>query len=192
VATFLYRLGRLAFRRRWTVALMWLATMAAVVFAASQAPGTSDERFSMPGIEAQQADDLAEERFAGATADGATARVVFVAPDGQKVTASANRAAIEKTVTELADGPQVDSADDPFQTESIKTESIKDATVEEPFTAIRTSRDRPVPPIQRAMARASDQPRRPAPRSGSGQAPCGEGIGGGFGGARARFDGDSK
>ncbi|MFS4092474.1 hypothetical protein [Streptomyces sp. AF1A] len=66
---------------------MWLAT-SAVVFAASQAPETSDERFSMPGIEAQKAYDLADERFPGATADGATARVVFVAPDGQKVTAS--------------------------------------------------------------------------------------------------------
>lgn len=36
----------------------------------------------MPGIEAQKAYDLAQERFPGALADGATARVVFVAPTG--------------------------------------------------------------------------------------------------------------
>ncbi|MGW1623942.1 MMPL family transporter [Streptomyces sp. NPDC002172] len=119
MATFLDRLGRLAFRRRWTVVLMWLAVMAAVGLAASQAPGTSDERFSMPGIEAQKAYDLAQERFPGVLADGATARVVFVARGGQKVTAPDNRAAIEKAVAKLAGGPQVSRADDPFRTDAV-------------------------------------------------------------------------
>ncbi|WP_105967774.1 MMPL family transporter [Streptomyces geranii] len=130
MATFLYRVGRLAFRRRWTVVLVWLAALAAVGLASSQAPGTSDERFSMPGIEAQKAYDLAQERFPGALADGATARVVFVAPAGQKVTATDNRAAVEKAVAELADGPQVDKADDPFRTNSVsKDASTAYATV---------------------------------------------------------------
>ncbi|WP_405728980.1 MMPL family transporter [Streptomyces sp. NBC_00028] len=130
MATFLYRLGHLAFRRRWTVALIWLATMAGVVLAASQAKGTSDERFSMPGIEAQQAYDLAQERFPGTTVDSASAQVVFVAPAGQKVTASANRAAVEKAVAALADGPQVDRVDDPFQSEAVsKDGSTAYATV---------------------------------------------------------------
>ncbi|MGW2523780.1 MMPL family transporter [Streptomyces sp. NPDC001617] len=119
MATFLDRLGRLAFRRRWTVVLMWLAVMVAVGLAASQAPGTSDERFSMPGIEAQKAYDLAQERFPGVLADGATARVVFVARGGQKVTAPDNRAAIEKAVAKLAGGPQVSRADDPFRTDAV-------------------------------------------------------------------------
>jgi len=130
VATFLYRLGRLAFRRRWYVALMWLATMAGVVFAASQAKGTSDERFSMPGIEAQQAYDLAQERFPGTTVDSASAQVVFVAPDGQKVTASDNKAAVEKAVAQLADGPQVDRVADPFTSDAVsKDGSTAYATV---------------------------------------------------------------
>ncbi|NUP18941.1 MAG: MMPL family transporter [Streptomyces sp.] len=130
MATFLYKLGRLAFRRRWYVALIWLATMAGVVLAASQAKGTSDERFSMPGIEAQQAYDLAQERFPGTTVDSASAQVVFVAPEGQKVTASDNRAAVEKAVAELADGPQVDRVDDPFQSEAVsKDGSTAYATV---------------------------------------------------------------
>ncbi|MEU9166756.1 MMPL family transporter [Streptomyces sp. NPDC048420] len=119
MATFLYRVGRLAFRRRWYVALVWAAVLAAVGLGALKAPSAPDEGFSMPGIESQKAFDLMEERFPGATADGATARVVFVAPKGEKVTASENRKAVEDTVAELADGSQVASAVNPFQAKAV-------------------------------------------------------------------------
>ncbi|GHA21520.1 membrane protein [Streptomyces tauricus] len=119
MATFLYRLGRLAFRRRWYVALVWAAVLAAVGLGAMKAPAAAEEAFSMPGIESQKAFDLMEERFPGTSADGATARVVFVAPDGEKVTAADNRKAVEKTVSELADGSQVASAADPFKARAV-------------------------------------------------------------------------
>ncbi|MFH8802307.1 MMPL family transporter [Streptomyces sp. NPDC017936] len=119
MAAFLYRVGRLAFRRRWYVALVWAAVLAAVGLGALKAPGASDEEFGMPGIESQRAFDLMEERFPGATADGATARVVFVAPGGEKVTAAGNRRAVEKAVAELADGTQVASAADPFRARAV-------------------------------------------------------------------------
>ncbi|MFD8513009.1 MMPL family transporter [Streptomyces antimycoticus] len=119
MATFLYRVGRLAFRRRWYVALVWGAVLAAVGLGALKAPGASDDGFSMPGIESQKAFDLMEQRFPGATADGATARVVFVAPGGEKVTATENKRAVEKAVADLADGPQVASAVDPFQAKAV-------------------------------------------------------------------------
>ncbi|MEI5524447.1 MMPL family transporter [Streptomyces brasiliscabiei] len=119
MATFLHRLGRLAFRKRWYVLLVWAAVLAAVGVGALKAPGASDEEFSMPGIESQKAFDLLEQRFPGVTADGATARVVFVAPSGEKVTAAANKKAIEDTVAELADGSQVASAVDPFQARAV-------------------------------------------------------------------------
>ncbi|MEE1766306.1 MULTISPECIES: MMPL family transporter [unclassified Streptomyces] len=115
MATFLHRLGRLAFRKRWYVIVMWLAVLGAVGVGALKAPGASDEEFSMPGIESQKAFDLMEQRFPGVTADGATARVVFVAPSGEKVTAAENKKAVEETVADLADGSQVASAVDPFQ-----------------------------------------------------------------------------
>ncbi|WP_045562804.1 MMPL family transporter [Streptomyces sp. FxanaA7] len=115
MATFLHRLGRLAFRKRWYVILMWLAVLGAVGVGALKAPGASDEGFAMPGIESQKAFDLMEQRFPGVTADGATARVVFVAPNGEKVTAAENKKAVEETVADLADGSQVASAVDPFQ-----------------------------------------------------------------------------
>lgn len=119
MAAFLYRLGRLAFRRRWYVALLWAAVLAAVGLGAAQAPGASDEEFSAPGIESQKAFDLLGERFPGSAADGATARVVFVAPDGRKVTASDERAAIEDTVHALARGTQVAAVADPFETKAV-------------------------------------------------------------------------
>ncbi|MDH6517710.1 RND superfamily putative drug exporter [Streptomyces sp. SAI-208] len=122
MATFLYRVGRLAFRRRWYVALVWAAVLAAVGLGALKAPGAADEGFSMPGIESQKAFDLMEERFPGATADGATARVVFVAPKGEKVTAAGNRKAVEDTVADLADGSQVASAVNPFQAKAVSAD----------------------------------------------------------------------
>ncbi|EKX69353.1 MMPL family transporter [Streptomyces ipomoeae] len=136
MATFLYRLGRLAFRKRWYVILLWMAVLGAVGVGALKAPGASDEEFSMPGIESQKAFDLMEERFPGVTADGATARVVFVAPSGEKVTAAENRKAIEDTVADLAGGSQVASAVDPFRARAVSEDgSTAYATVTYKVTA---------------------------------------------------------
>ncbi|MEU9455440.1 MMPL family transporter [Streptomyces sp. NPDC048277] len=121
MASFLYRLGRLAFRRRWFVTALWVAVLAAVGFAAVRAPEAPDTGSSMPGIESQRAFDLLGERFPGSAADGANARIVFVAPQGEKVTAGANRAAIETLVTEAADGAQVASAVSPFTAKGVST-----------------------------------------------------------------------
>ncbi|MFI1422670.1 MMPL family transporter [Streptomyces sp. NPDC020731] len=119
MAAFLYRMGRLAFRRRWTVALVWAAVLAAVGLAGMTAPEAEEEPFSMPGIESQEAFDLMEERFPGAAADGATARVVFVSPNGEKVTATENKKAVEAAIAELRDGTQVASTVDPYESGAV-------------------------------------------------------------------------
>jgi RND superfamily putative drug exporter len=124
MATLLYHVGRLAFRWRWFVTLLWIAALAAVGVAAAKAPAAASDGFTMPGIESQKAFDLLEERFPGSAADGASARIVFVAPNGEKVTATENRAAIEKLVGEAADSSQVAGAVDPFQAKAVS----KDAT----------------------------------------------------------------
>ncbi|MEU1181492.1 MMPL family transporter [Streptomyces sp. NPDC005820] len=115
MATLLYRLGRTAFRRRWLVVLLWAVILAGGAAGAATAPSASDDGTSfMPGIEAQKAFDLIGERFPGTDANGATARIVFVAPDGGKVTASGHRAAIDALVTEAAHEPKVLNAVSPF------------------------------------------------------------------------------
>ncbi|WP_454614249.1 MMPL family transporter [Streptomyces collinus] len=119
MAAFLYRLGRSAFRRRWTVALVWAAVLAAVGLAGMTAPEAEEEPFAMPGIESQEAFDLMEERFPGAAADGATARVVFVSANGEKVTATENKEAVEAAIAELGDGTQVASTVDPYESGAV-------------------------------------------------------------------------
>ncbi|MES5820905.1 MMPL family transporter [Streptomyces sp. RG80] len=116
MATLLYRLGRTAFRRRWLVVLLWAVILGGAGVGAATAPASSDDGTSfMPGIEAQKAFDLIGERFPGTEANGANARIVFVAPDGEKVTAAGNRAAIDALVMDAADEPQVVSAVSPFK-----------------------------------------------------------------------------
>ncbi|MGC0429567.1 RND superfamily putative drug exporter [Streptomyces sp. SAI-195] len=83
------------------------------------APEAEEEPFSMPGIESQEAFDLMEERFPGAAADGATARVVFVSPNGEKVTATENKKAVEAAIAELGDGTQVASTVDPYESGAV-------------------------------------------------------------------------
>ncbi|MCX5558361.1 MMPL family transporter [Streptomyces sp. NBC_00038] len=125
MATFLYKLGRLAFRRRHFVALIWVALLTLAGVGAASAPAAGTSSFSIPGTEAQKAFDLLEQRNPGSSADGATARVVFKAPSGEKMEDAANKATVEKTVEALGDGSEVTSVTDPYENKSIS----KDGTV---------------------------------------------------------------
>ena len=119
MATFLYKLGRFAFRRRHFVALFWVALLTLAGVGAASAPAAGSTSFSIPGTEAQKAFDLLEQRFPGMSADGATGRVVFKAPAGEKMTDADNKATVEKTVKELADGSEVVSVADPYQAHAV-------------------------------------------------------------------------
>ncbi|MDX2522879.1 MMPL family transporter [Streptomyces europaeiscabiei] len=119
MAIFLYKMGRLAFRRRHFVALVWVALLTLAGVGAASAPAAGSSSFSIPGTEAQKAFDLLEQRYPGMSADGATARVVFKAPEGEKMADAANKAAVEKTVKELGDGSEVASVSDPFTTRAV-------------------------------------------------------------------------
>jgi len=119
MARFLALLGRTAFRRRWYVLALWIGVLGAVGFAAAKAPAAPSDSFSMPGTESQQAATLIGEHFTSNGSSGAIAQIVFVAPSGEKVTAAAEKAAIEKSVAEAAAGPQVASAVSPFQANAV-------------------------------------------------------------------------
>ncbi|MET8978244.1 MMPL family transporter [Streptomyces sp. NPDC004539] len=130
MASMLYRLGRWSFRRRWYVTALWVLILVGLGAASAAAPAAPNTAFSAPGIEAQRAFDLMDKRFPGAQANGATARLVFVAPKGEQVTSAANKAAIDKAVTQAAGGAQVASAVGPFQAGAVsKDGSTAYATV---------------------------------------------------------------
>ncbi|MFF0503454.1 MMPL family transporter [Streptomyces fimicarius] len=120
MATFLYKLGRLTFRRRGFVALIWVALLAVAGFGAATASTATSSSFSIPGTEAQRAFDLLEERNPGGSADGATARVVFQAPEGEKVTDAGNKREISGIVKELQSGSdQIAAVADPFRQQAV-------------------------------------------------------------------------
>jgi putative drug exporter of the RND superfamily len=119
VATFLYRIGRWAFRRRRLVGGLWLGALLLAVAAAAMAPAGEEEDLSMPGTESQKAFDLLDERFPQSNSQGAEARLVFRAPDGQRVTADENKAAVEDALGSLDGGGQVASTTDPYTTGAV-------------------------------------------------------------------------
>ncbi|MFI9310292.1 MMPL family transporter [Streptomyces triculaminicus] len=125
MATFLYRLGRLAFRRRWYFALIWVLLLVLAGVGAATASKSTNNDFSIPGTEAQQAFDLLEKRFPGNTEQNASARVVFKAPDGQKLTDAKNKKAVERVIGDLRKSSQVAGAADPFEGKTVN----KDETI---------------------------------------------------------------
>ncbi|MFE5940846.1 MMPL family transporter [Streptomyces sp. NPDC056470] len=120
MATFLYMLGRFSFRHRFFITLSWVALLVIAGVGAAAAIAPAPSSFSMPGTEAQQAFDLLRERFPDAHHDGATARMVFKAPDGAKLTDPVFREAIANAVDGVQKGStQVASVLDPFAAHTV-------------------------------------------------------------------------
>ncbi|MEU4172127.1 MMPL family transporter [Streptomyces sp. NPDC026665] len=120
MATYLYRLARLAFRRRGTTVLVWLALLVLAGVGAATASSTASATFSLPGTESQRAFDLIEKRFPNSSADGATARVVLRAADGQPLTAAVHKDAVRQVVAGLRSGSdQVAAVADPYRAEAV-------------------------------------------------------------------------
>ncbi|HEV7980872.1 MMPL family transporter [Amycolatopsis sp.] len=119
MATFLYRLGRFAFRRRALVVAVWTVVLLALGLGALTLSGQLSNSVSIPGTESQRAIDKLAERFPQAGAGGATARVAVAAPEGQSLTTPANQAAVERVVAQLKTAPKVVAVVDPFQAKAI-------------------------------------------------------------------------
>ena len=117
MATYLYRLGGWAFRRRRTVLLAWITVLGLVVASAAAFSGQTNSKFSVPGTESQQAQDLLEQKFPGA--GGASARMVFAAPEGEKLTDLANKDAVEASLARAKQADGVTQVVDPYEAHTI-------------------------------------------------------------------------
>src|SRR5262245_57197433 len=100
----LYRLGRASVRRRWLVLGAWIAAVVIIAVLGRMAGAGLEDKFEVPGTEAQQARDLLQETF---PAQGGTqAMVVFHADDGS-LTDPEPAAAIDATLAGIAELPHV-------------------------------------------------------------------------------------
>ena len=113
MAVLLSRLGAFSHRHRLSVVLVWLAVLVAGGVGAATLSGETSNSFSIPGQESTNALERIEEEF-GATASGATAQVVFGAPDGESLATPENAAAVQQTVAALAASPGVAVASNPL------------------------------------------------------------------------------
>ncbi|MFE9250464.1 MMPL family transporter [Streptomyces sp. NPDC007088] len=110
----LYALGRWAARRRGRVVAVWVLLLAVAVGLGTTLSGKLTTEFTVPGIESQQAQDLLKKEFPQAA--GGTARVVFAAPDGERLTGQKEQRAVGATLREVAKVPGVIDVTDPAKT----------------------------------------------------------------------------
>jgi RND superfamily putative drug exporter len=112
LASILYRLGRLSYRRRGLVVLAWLFVLALAGAGAATLKGTTTDSFAIPGTESQQASELLAERLPQAGGDRASARIVFTTEGSANVTDPAAAAAITGVTAELTGRPHVVAVQD--------------------------------------------------------------------------------
>jgi RND superfamily putative drug exporter len=114
MASRLYRLGRLSYRRRRAVLALWFALLALMGVAASTLSGPYSDEFSIPGTESQEALDVLADRFPQSGLAQASANVVFAAPQGQVLDSPERRAAVAEVLSAVRQDPDVALATDPF------------------------------------------------------------------------------
>ncbi len=112
MAKWLYRTGQACARHAKVVVAVWLVLLAGAVGGVAASGARTNNQFSIPGTESQQALDLLSRSFPAAV--GSSAQMVFVAPAGQLVTSAAARAEIGRALRAAAGAPQVVGVVSPF------------------------------------------------------------------------------
>jgi RND superfamily putative drug exporter len=129
----LYRLGRLAVRRRRLVLVAWVVAAVAVLFGAQASGGKTADAFEVPGVESQRALDLLEERFPAQA--GTSAQLVFAVDSGTLSDADA-AAAVDAALDAVAGQPDVGSVGE-LQRSPGDTVAFADVQYTRPAEAIR-------------------------------------------------------
>jgi len=117
MSTLLYRLGRLAYRRRVLFSAAWLVVLGAVIALFVTVGGEFDDEFTIPGSESQAALDQLD--AVSPAAAGASAQLVLIAPEGATVTDPQYAVAIEDVVAAAGQVDLVAAVQDPLQTSAI-------------------------------------------------------------------------
>ena len=114
MSNYLYRLARFAFRRRRLVLAAWLVAAIAAIAIAIGSGGKTNDTFTIPGTEAQNAAAVLVAKLPAFS--GGQSTIVFATSHGTaKVTDPAVKAAIESAMAKLKSIPQVTAVTNPFQ-----------------------------------------------------------------------------
>jgi putative drug exporter of the RND superfamily len=116
MATRLFKLGGWSFEHRWRIVAIWATVLVAVVASAAAFGGKTNDKFSVPGTESQEAQELLEQKYPAAS--GTYARLVFAAPEGEKLTDAENKAAVEASLAKAADAQDVSVVSSPYETKA--------------------------------------------------------------------------
>jgi RND superfamily putative drug exporter len=114
MAGLLYRLGRFAARRHWTVIIAWIVLMAITGVTFSLFSGTISSAISIPGTKTSQVQDELADKFP--SANGGNGTIVFQTKDGKAFTGS-QEDEVESFLTDLEDLPGVKGTTDGFATQ---------------------------------------------------------------------------
>ncbi|MDT4909879.1 MAG: putative drug exporter of the superfamily, partial [Pseudonocardiales bacterium] len=113
MSSYLYRLALFAFRRRRLVLAVWLAAAIAAIAIAALSGGKTNDNFTIPGTEAQNAANVLSAKLPAFS--GGQSTIVFATTNGSaKVTDPSVKAAIQTAMSKLKSVPQVSAAVDPF------------------------------------------------------------------------------
>jgi putative drug exporter of the RND superfamily len=113
MSNYLYRLARFAFRRRRLVLAVWLAAAIAAIAIAQASGGKTNDTFTIPGTEAQNAAAVLQAKLPAFS--GGQSTIVFATNGTAKVTDPAAKAAIESAMAKLTSIPQVSAVTTPFK-----------------------------------------------------------------------------
>lgn len=114
MATFLYKLGRMAYRRRWIFVSAWLVALLAIGASAGAFMGTLTNSFSIPGTETQRALDKLKTEMPEFS--GGSGSIVYQTADGSRFT-TAQKDAIGDSLHDLKGLKDVREASNPFTTQ---------------------------------------------------------------------------
>ena len=117
MSSYLYRLARWSYAHRRVVLTLWLVITVGVIALSSAIGGKTDDAFTIPGTESQQAQNLLVEKIPALA--GGQMQVVFGTKTGPDLDAAAQRAGVERAVTDLEAVPQVVSVRDPYQSGAV-------------------------------------------------------------------------
>ncbi|WP_405923124.1 MMPL family transporter [Streptomyces sp. NBC_00035] len=117
MSVYLFRLARWAFRRRRLVLALWILAAATAITLSAVGGGKTDNTFTVPGTESQQATNLLKEKLPALS--GGQTQIVFATSGTIKVTDPSYKAGIEAAIVNLKKVPQVGLVTDPFAAKAI-------------------------------------------------------------------------